>query len=267
MRARGVIPRASAILCAAVVLTIIDTSAASAQRKTDCDLKVKPAPGDIGYKKRSYGCEGMYVGLQSAPLGVQVVSIVRGTLAFDSATHLRYVFVGADSKSVSSDVRVIGRARRANLHWAFDGEVSPGRPLTWDLREVIHNAELKSETVGLYGLVSPAAGATGGPSFVPVAIRGSPDADPTKAGESVELIVRIPAAAALCWSIARVSEERKQGIPKKCTAIDPFKGNADGYFQITIADPEPGEHQLALRWRVRGTHEWPGAPVHLRLHL
>ena len=83
-------------LCAAggglvVALVALAPRVAMAQ----CDASVKPAPGEVGYKKRPYACEGMYIGLQSAPVGVQVVSLVRGALRYSKTPSDSVLYVKA----------------------------------------------------------------------------------------------------------------------------------------------------------------------------
>jgi hypothetical protein len=259
----GLIARASAIVWVGFALNAVASGVASAQGGSDCDLKVKPAPGHIGYKKRPYGCEGMYVGLQSAPLGVQVVSLLRGTLAFDDTRSVMFVSVAADTAALKAPVRVVGRTRRANLHWAFDGQVEPGASLKWDLREVVRPAELVSETIGMYGMSSRRPDGSGGPIFVPLLVSGSPSTSVDRSAP-LEVIVRVPAAGSLCWSLTSDGSAGETSPP--CEWISPMGGNPDGYFLITIPPEKPG-NRLALRWRVRGAGpaSLTGSPVYLTI--
>lgn len=261
---RAMIGRASVIPGLLVALLGAEPSVANAQGSSDCDSKVKPAPGRIGYKKRSYGCEGLFVGLQSAPLGVQVVSLVRGSIAFDTTQSLMWVSVGGDRVPSPAPVRVVGRARQANLHWALDTEVSPGKALTWDLREVIRPAELRSETIGLYGVMAPTENAPGGPVFVPLEISKAPPAPAASgnAGQSLQLIVRVPAAGQLCWSMR--PHGSAAATDSSCKKINPVGGNADGYFEIEIPSTAPRAFDVILRWRPRHLNRF-GNPVRLSI--
>ncbi len=214
-----------------------------------CDRSVKPVPGELGYKKRDYGCEGMYIGLQSAPLGVQVVSFVWGAFRYDPSDEVLSIRVGEISGSANPVVRVIGRPRQANLHWAFDGEARLNRPLYWDLRKVVKVVELGSENIGMYGVTSRTGG-LGGPIFVPLGF-----GPPYERSDSLELIVRIPAAAELCWLPPQAADvpPPSDGCALPWRRPAPLLAeNPDGYFRILFARPSPGESKLGLRWRPRG---------------
>jgi hypothetical protein len=248
----------------AALVAIVPVPAAA-----QCDASVKPAPGEVGYKKRDYACEGMYVGLQSGPIGVQVVSLVRGALRYTSelpADGLLYVKVRHRSHRLDPRVRVIGRARQANLHWALDGAVRFDSVLRWDLAKVVRPMRLENTSIGLYGVthrLGPDAN-LGGPVFVPLEVTPSEDPAPT---EAVELVVRVPAAAEICWSVSKRDAPPAEGLSAQCTPkVGPIDGNADGYFRIVIPPMSDGEHRVAIRWRPRGAQAF-GNPVHLSVQF
>jgi len=249
----------------AILLVALAPRPAGAQ----CDASVKPAPGEVGYKKRPYACEGMYVGLQSAPVGVQVVSLVRGSLRYgkDSPSDsVLYVKARPNVARLDPEVRVIGRARQANLHWALDGSVRVDSQMLWNLRTVVKPMDLDSGKIGVYGLAKRRGpdGSLGGPIFVPLEITRARTAGGT---EPVELIVRVPLAAELCWSAHQPGTPRPVATTTTCEPrVRPIDGNADGYFRIVIPPQPEGEHQLAIRWRPRGTHAF-GRPVHLSIYF
>ncbi len=236
--------------------------------EAQCDALVKPAPGEVGYKKRPYACEGMYIGLQSAPVGVQVVSLVRGALRYgkDSPSDsVLYVKARPNTVRLDPDVRVIGRARQANLHWALDGSVRVDSQMRWNLGAVVKPMDLDSGKIGVYGLARRRGpdGGLGGPIFVPLEItRG-------RAGggaEPVELIVRVPMAAELCWLAEEPGAAQTVATTPTCERVSPIEGNADGYFRIMIPPQPEGEHQLMIRWRPRGAQAF-GRPVHLSIYF
>jgi hypothetical protein len=249
----------------AIVLVVLAPRPAGAQ----CDASVKPAPGEVGYKKRPYACEGMYVGLQSAPVGVQVVSLVRGTLSYarDSrADSVLYIKARHSITHLHPQVRVIGRARQANLHWALDGSVGASSEMRWDLGSVVKPMKLDSTKIGVYGLAARRGpDSLGGPVFVPLEVTRHRQAATTNT--VVELIVRVPLAAELCWSLAQGDSAQIFARAARCeSAIPPIDGNADGYFRIPLVRPPAGDHRLAIRWRPRGSRAF-GKPVHLSIHI
>ena len=228
---------------AAALLSLLARSALG-----QCDASIKAAPGDIGYRDRGYACEGMFIGLQSAPHGVHVVSFVRGALRYHlGIDSIVDVGVGDVGSAVRPSVRVIGRARIPNLHWAFDGVVQPNSRLAWDLGKVVKRQGLGSESVGMHGVATRATG-LGAPIFVPL------DVGHSHAGDSLELIVRAPAAAELCWMKMEKTEiQSTQGCRSPwALAKSAPEGNPDGYFRIALPTPPAGEARLALKWRPLG---------------
>ena len=251
--------------CLAVALLLAVPVSSAAQ----CNASVKPAPGEVGYRKRPYACEGMYVGLQSAPVGVQVVSLVRGTLSYAKDSRgdsVLYIKVRAPTRQLAPRVNVIGRARQANLHWALDGTVHVNGQMRWDLTTVVKPMELDSAKIGVYGLATRQGpdGSLGGPIFVPLEV--TRDTAPAYTPESVELIVRIPLASALCWFLGDEVNERAFATSPSCITpiVRPLDGNSDGYFKIAIPAGSEGAHRLAIRWRPRSGQTF-GKPVHLSI--
>ncbi|HJR67769.1 MAG TPA: hypothetical protein VJ802_15155 [Gemmatimonadaceae bacterium] len=235
---------------------------------SQCDASVKPAPGEVGYKKRPYACEGMYIGLQSAPVGVQVVSLVRGSLRYSKeapSDSVLYVKARPSASRLEPEVRVIGRARQANLHWALDGSVRVDRPMRWNLETVVKPMELDSAKIGVYGVARRRGpdGSLGGPIFVPLEITRARAAS---ASEPVELIVRVPMAAELCWLVQKPGAVQPVANTSCERRVSPVDGNPDGYFRIVIPPLPEGEHQLAIRWRPRGTQAF-GNPVHFNVYF
>jgi hypothetical protein len=255
----------------AVVLGLVVTLCAlvPALAAAQCDPSVKPAPGEVGYKKRSYACEGMYIGLQSAPVGVQVVSLVRGSLRYarDSRSDsVLYIKARHNTAHLEPRVRVIGRARQANLHWALDGSVRVDSVMRWDLATVVRPMGLDSPKIGVYGLATRRGpdGSLGGPVFVPLEVTRDSASART---QPVELIVRLPLASELCWSLAEGKAAQTFATMAPCTpTVSPIDGNADGYFRIEVPPQPAGDHRLAIRWRPRGARAF-GDPVHLSVHF
>lgn len=230
---------AAALFCCTMLMADGGGHLARAQCR---DLEAQP--GDAGYKPRGERCEGMYVGRQSAPINIQVVSLVKGGLDVPQAIDEVRIHVPralADIDSLSHDVSIVGDTREANLHWALDSTepLRPGQAISWDL-EVLRRVRLESKRLGLYGRTTHESG-LGGPIFVPVAVTAPGASVPADA--PIELVFRIPAAARAC-----LFDTSNGGCSQRASPL-----NADGYFRIVIPPGEPGPTTLAFRWYPSGS--------------
>lgn len=237
------------VAAAAVALALAVPLTVSGQ----CRSSVRPQPGDLGYRDRSYACEGFYVGTQNAPLGVQVVSFLRGgwppDLERDQPVTVHAPPGLRQTSSLGDDVLVVGRARTDATRWALDGSASPDRPMVWDLSKVFTHSSLEFDQVGLFGETSTGLG---GPVFLPLGV------GPHQEGEArpTELVVRVIGAADVCWAFHPASQCTEGAAPLP----------ADGYFAIDLPSPnEPGEARLLVWWRQQGEAGW-GAPESVRIY-
>lgn len=219
----------------------------------ECALKVEPQRGDTGYRERGQHCEGMYVGLQSAPLNVQVISLVKGGLRYDlSRDRVLYVHVPTLPDQLNAgDVLLQGRGREANLNWALDAPVPVGKHLTWDLTEVVVREQLPSSRIGIAGQIQ--ASDLDAPVYIPLLI--SKSVQTPAVPDSLELVVKIPGASAARWAFA--SSGKKHPAERL---------NVDGYFRIVVPPGEEGETALNIYWRPRGRPAFNEAPEHLRIY-
>lgn len=236
---------------------VLGSDVAWAQQATDaaCALNVKTDGASTSYQKREYGCEGIYVGLQSAPLNVQIVSLVRGSFNLGQGVRSMMIrtspLAGLDS-DFDLRTQVLGRARIANLNWAMDGFAKADSPMVWNLEAVVRPLELETVQVGVTGLRERQSGLAG-PVFMPVAITPTDAALPHQA--PIEMVVRIPAASAAQWSLA----------PGDAWDDASDVHAADGYFGITLPAGPPGILRVLVRWRARGTPAW-GEPERLSIY-
>ena len=202
------------------------------------------------YAERDNRCEGLYVGLQSAPLNLEVVSLVKGGLAGSVAHRSDTLLVAVPSahmlaeEDLVTDVAIRGRARNANLNWALDSERRDRRELAWPLQDVVTPAGLDLEDLGLFG-ETRRAGGLGGPVYVPVEIR-APGGSQPGAGDGIEFVFMLPAAgsASVC----------PKGDPG-CVEADELSrsdGYGDGYFRAFLDPGADGLVPVAVRWRPRG---------------
>ncbi len=200
-----------------------------------CDPSLRGLPSATGYRARAYGCEGLYIGLQSAPLAVQVVSFVKGGIDPNpNANELRLLAPpGLDLANFLSRVQVIGRARAPNLNWALHGTTSSDSIMRWDLDEVVIPANLNISRLGIHGHATRRSG-VGPPMYVPLAVVSNGGA--VEPSDSLELVLRILEAAETCVSYAE---------HRSCS------NGKDSYFTFRIPPGEPSQVVLQVRWRRR----------------
>lgn len=245
-RLRAFTRRATACALALCLMSVVPADA-------QCPLKARPRPGATGYQPRLDGCEGLYIQLQSAPINLQVVSLVRHALRVPEG-DTAHVHVPANPESLRTPITIVGRGREANLNWALDGDARPGAPLRWLLKAVVRTVDLDAERLGIFGETRKANG-LGGPIYVPVDVRGVREPYPGHAGAvppPVELVLRIPGAGALEHRMSGTDWVRETPI------------NGDGYFAIVIQSPEQGVRSVEIRWRPSDSLR-PGPPESLSI--
>jgi hypothetical protein len=219
----------------------------------ECLLRVQPRDGETGYHDRGQRCEGMYVGLQSAPVNVQVVSLVKGGLHYDLARdRLLYVRVPAIT-GLRDPVVLRGRGRESNLNWALDASLAPGGRLVWNLTDVIVREQLSSDRIGIFGQTVEHRAGFADTVFVPLAVGGSEA--PEASRDSIELIVKIPGASGLRWALDPGGEQH----PSE-------RLNVDGYFRIVVPPGRAEQVALDLYWRPRGKLAFNQTPEQLGIY-
>jgi hypothetical protein len=204
----------------------------------------------------------MFIGLQSAPLKVQVVSLVSGGLRYDLHNDaLLYIHVPSLPAKVTAGSPVVlqGRGREANLNWALDATAPVGSSLKWELTPVIVPQALTSDRIGLVALVQTSA--LSDPLFIPLGIDREPAAPPAS-HDSLELVVRVPGASAVRWSPA-TGKDCPNAVSAGCR--DASRLNADGYFRIILPAGPEGEAPLAIYWRPRGSQAYNEIPEQIRI--
>ncbi len=255
--ARGLVPR---MLVVGAIAFIVAAPSLSAQG--DCALTVKPRGDSTGYRKRGVRCEGMFVGLQSAPLKVQVVSLIKGGLRYDVARDsLLFIQVPWLPAAVNPRDTVVlqGRGREANLNWALDAFARESTSVRWELDQVIRPEGLNSERIGLVAQAHTSA--LRDPLFIPLGVSRDSAVRATSA-DSLELVVRIPSASAVRWAFAS-DDKCADGVSASCQEASRL--NVDGYFRIKMPPGPRGEVSLAIYWRARGSPGFNEVPEHLRI--
>lgn len=236
----------------AVFLFALEAASVHAQ----CALQVRPRPGDTGYRKRNYACEGMYVQLQAATINIQVVSLVKGGLKLPDSASTVYVHIPQDLGSLRDSVGVFGRGREANLNWALDGFARPGHPMTWNLEAVVREVEIDdAERLGVFAETRRSSG-LGGPIYVPIALSDSwTRPDPGTLPPTVELVIRVPAAGTIQYRMAGGDWQPQPALRRT---------NGDGYFAIMLEPARPGPMDVELRWSPTNSLQF-GAPESLNI--
>jgi hypothetical protein len=214
-----------------------------------CDPTLRAVPSSTGYRARSYGCEGLYIGLQSAPLAVQVVSFLKGGINPNpGGRELRLLAPpGLDLANYAGRVQVVGRARESNLNWALHGTTSADGVMRWDLAEVVIPANLKLGRLGIHGHATRRSG-VGPPMYVPLAV--VPEGATVATSDSLELVLRILEAAETCVAFAD-HESCSSGL--------------DSYFTFQIPPGQPSQVVLQVRWR-RRLQPTMGEPELIRIY-
>lgn len=250
----------AAWLAAAVILAHVPAHELAAQYA--CRLKVPHRQVPTTYQPRGTHCEGMYVAEQSSPLDAQVVSLVKGGLRYDlrrdSLLHVHAPRL--PKKENAGAVLLQGRARETNLNWALDGQLETGGRFTWDLTRVVRPESLASNLIGLFA--ESRTTALGDPLYVAVAVTRAPgEADAPD--DSLELIVRLPGAAAARWTFAAhdACAPRPGEGCRTATRL-----NADGFFRIAIPPGPAGRIALAIHWRPRGSVAFADVPQYLWIY-
>jgi hypothetical protein len=134
----------------------------------ECDPMLTPTPGAQGYRVRAddIRCEGFYVSPVSGP-PIEIVSFTYGSLAQLSPRNRRVAVQLAVAQPPQGPVFVRATGIPMALYYRLDGELRPGRGLTWPLEEVLAHDRLTGNEVGVYAYVRSTAGSI---TYLPVSV-------------------------------------------------------------------------------------------------
>lgn len=233
-------------LIAFASVAVLPSTPAAAQ--SQCEFDVRPAPR-LAYEPRGERCEGLYIELQSTPMNLRVVSLLRGgtldALEADSTVSVLVVRVPADlvlGDSLRTRIRVVGQPKVAGVNWALDGWAEPNSAFRWNLDEVFRRTGIPLSQVGLAGRTLRVQGIKD-PVYVPLEVTGQGRAG-NAASDAIHFVFHLPAAAE-----ARVCVVA--GGPPACTGTERIQsgGYFDGYFQATLPPAPPGLTPVVVQWR------------------
>lgn len=194
--------------------------------------------GPMGYRDRSYGCEGFFVQPQSS-MNVQVLSLVAGPLDL-AGRRLVYLHVPPIPRDLHDWAAVSATGLTSGVNWALDGQASADRPMFWPLDTVFLQSGLQPDKIGI------AARTKGGERFaasIYVAVRIDTMAEVKRdAAVPTVLTIRIPAAGSMRWRIS-------QSAPWKIAS--PVDG--DGRFDVPLPAASRGRIIFDLQWTPRGS--------------
>jgi hypothetical protein len=111
-----------------------------------CDNTLKPADNaQVAYKARGNRCEGEY----SAQVGAPSLDVVGFTIGIFS-----YNLVPTESIKITNLDTVINLRASAiplNTYYRMDAVLSTGTTFTWDIKDVLLNLRIPSNSLGIYG--------------------------------------------------------------------------------------------------------------------
>jgi hypothetical protein len=223
----------------------------------ECELKVRPIDGRLGYRPRANArCEGMYVELQSAPVALRVISLMRGTVdsaALDSARSLE-LHIALHTLNLDPVVTILAQPTVAGVNWALDvrdtAVAGPDRKqrlaYRWNKFEAFDGTGIALDSIGFVARTRLMRGMQD-PVYVPVAVTRSNDK--VTADSSIHVIFHLPGA-----SVARLCVVRYECVSGD---LQPMRsgGYYDGFFQaeIPLTGTTPGELlQIVVQWRESG---------------
>ncbi len=245
-------PFATAFLAAAIVASsITHAMAADVQH---CDRNLKPILGKLGYQWRmaSQACEGLYEAKVSASL--EIVSYLFGKLSFEPGVDKVLDISAAEIPALNSkQVFVRGVALPAGTYYRMDTTLQIPGSVNWSLNEVVAQAELGPDKLGVFGWI----GSESDKIFVPLRIapKGNQGA---KGRQLLELQIRptvdVDYAIWRAWTESNVSA----GEGKM-----PHGARAGWPFSILIASGPPAVLHVEVTAKEANRDEW--LPIRLRV--
>lgn len=224
----------------------------------ECELKVRGIAGNMGYgpRKPDSRCEGMYVELQSAPVVLRLVSLIRGRVPTDAILgnekNLVIRVPGADTL-LKDPVTVMAQPTMAGVNWALD--VKASGEYSWNKAELFHRTKLQLDNLGFLAVTRRSKGISD-PVYVAVEVT-APGEDPTNS-DDVHLIFQLPAASRARLCVARDVGSTSSGVSRNCYDAELLRsgGYYDGFFTVTLPLSDEignGIVPIAVEWMEAGS--------------
>lgn len=171
---------------------LLGAHAVAARQAPPCDPTIIPSTGHLGYRLRDKPsrCEGLYSSRIDG--GLELVSLVQGVVRFEVlAGAVLRVFPPSGIQRSSEVIRVRAIALPLGTYYRLDGFASQKAPLNWPVGQVLVEARLRANQIGVFGWIERSSGKV----FVPVRVvaagepvSGAPAVLTIRAGEDVDNI-------------------------------------------------------------------------------
>jgi hypothetical protein len=235
----------SAVIVAASLIVPL-SPAISAPR---CDPELPPLPGDRGYKFRGNRCEGFY----NAPISgrdIELVALVRGNIRYElDPSAVIYVQVPKVSP-VPHDSAVSVRAVALALHayYRMDAVVPAGGVLQWPVKDVLLQAGLGANRIGVFGWLDSGAHRL----FVPLGVTTS---TAKAAAQPARLVVRSAVdTQRILWRSRRADSSDKN--PPEWHVASPEPVRAGQPVVIELDTGPPARYHVEVSAQERTTSRW-----------
>lgn len=116
-----------------------------------CDNTLHPSDNaQVAYKSRGDRCEGEYSARVGAP-SLEIVSLTIGTFAY----KLEQTESIQIKNPTGTDINIRSSAIPIRTYYRMDAFLANGQTLKWDIKDVIYNLKIPSNSLGVYGWAGP----------------------------------------------------------------------------------------------------------------
>jgi hypothetical protein len=173
---------ASLFLCLMFALFLVWLIVQAVQ-SDQCDPRLRPLPGHVGYIWRGDRCEGLYLSPVAAG-DLELVSLLQGKLHFDLQPQIRLqVSAPPIADIVQGPIRIRAVALPLKTYYRMDTFLLPGRQFEWPVDTVLLPNGLSATHIGVFGWIDTE------PEKIFVPLQVVQHGQPQSQG-SMELVVR-----------------------------------------------------------------------------
>lgn len=146
--------RFPAIILSPLLFTFLISAPVTASAQSDqCDERLEPLPGIVGYEWRGNRCEGLYSERTHA-MPLEIVSLLVGKLRFDLDRDLRLEVSAPDVAGVAEGpVRVRATALPLRTYYRMDAVLTADSSMQWPAKDVLYPKRLGASRIGVFGWV------------------------------------------------------------------------------------------------------------------